>query len=697
MFIEAIHESKLLQTGRRKRLYLDEECQCIVFGVDLLHGEGVKENKLGLYEDYTRKMKVVRPVPWETLRKDVLRSVPFWNTNPKLVSGLLYGGNEFPSVEKLYQCILLAITTLGHNPCVSEVKEAVEQLYEIRDDVLDLFFTLRTPAPLKQPPGKPLMIQSQPSELVARPATLAMQEDSSGPATLVMQEDSTVVSSFLQALMANPPANLNIQIGGVHNEVRNEVRNDVQGDYINNPEPSVSTNEMAEALARVEVNQARSQANQHSMAEAHNSFRAEVIDGQRKIRHSVYKKQVPSRQEARATAAAAQGQNLDFASIDSPARSSSDSSVYYSPTGSPGSSPAKLKQPLRCRNGLGRLPLVTGRRLVPRSLDLILARLALRRLSRVSPRLRLPPSFKAGPAPPAFKGFAEADPAPPPFKGFESFAEAGPAPPAFKGFAKAAGPDDGVAKFSFEFANTLKNTDDGAAGFSFEFANTLKDTDDDAADVSTHIAGGAKDVSTDVAETEVIVPDEKDALIPALIDTTESLEDLKVLTDEVKFYRFEADMNGNGEQKWNRCATGQPHFQKSTNGLGLRMIMFNPSGTKLLLNSKVRGDMKVGNIVYSEKKSTAGLPPKVTGNIFLGDMTDGVMGRANYRIMASKHAAELFHEVLTDLIGQVAETEAPASQVAEVEATASPPRTRAKAQRPPPREKSRRLRNKPPE
>jgi hypothetical protein len=233
-----------------------------------------------------------------------------------------------------------------------------------------------------------------------------------------------------------------------------------------------------------------------------------------------------------------------------------------------------------------------------------------------------------------------------------------------------------------EFANTLKDTCDLALAPSARITPSGKD-------VSTHIAGGAKDVSTDVAKMEVIVPDEKEknALLSAFIDTTESWEDLKVLTDVVKFYRFEADMNGNGEKKWNRCATGQPRFQKSTNGLGLRMIMFNPSGTKLLLNSKVRGDMKVGNIVYSEKKSTtAGLPPKVTGDIFLGDMTDGVMGRANYRIMASKHAAELFHKVLTDLIGQVAEAEA----------TASPPRTRAKAQRPPPREKSRRLRSREP-
>jgi hypothetical protein len=131
IFIEAIHQSQWLQRVRRKRLYLDEECRCIVFGVDILYNKDVKENKLGLYEDYARNMKVVRPVPWQTLQNDVLRSVPFWNTNPKLVSGLLYGGKEFPSVEKLHQCILLVITTLGHNPSVSEVKEAVEQLYEI--------------------------------------------------------------------------------------------------------------------------------------------------------------------------------------------------------------------------------------------------------------------------------------------------------------------------------------------------------------------------------------------------------------------------------------------------------------------------------------------------------------------------------------------------------------------------------------
>jgi hypothetical protein len=63
----------------------------------------------------------------------------------------------------------------------------------------------------------------------------------------------------------------------------------------------------------------------------------------------------------------------------------------------------------------------------------------------------------------------------------------------------------------------------------------------------------------------------------------------------------------------------------------------------------------IGKIEYSELKSKSGAftnVKKTKGSIFLGDLTDGVMGQANYCIVASKHAAEQFHKGLTDLIGK---------------------------------------------
>jgi hypothetical protein len=205
--------------------------------------------------------------------------------------------------------------------------------------------------------------------------------------------------------------------GNEEKEANGRLADEQRGALADKQHPdTVSTNEMAEALARVEVNQARGQANQHSMAEAHNSFRAEVIDGQRKIQHSVPKKQVPSRQEARATAAAAQGQNLDFASIDSPARSSSsDSSIYYSPTASPRSSPAKLtgvfdKAAAAMQERIGAIATGDGTEAGASATWPHFGQTGPSPSFKSFTPAAAVPSFKAEATPP-IKGFAEADPA----------------------------------------------------------------------------------------------------------------------------------------------------------------------------------------------------------------------------------------------------------------------------------------------